>query len=581
MRKTLFTVCLATFAWLATNTTAQTVAFTCDASASGWQIPELGRVLQQARQHQSLLASSNRASAGKPVSIPRPDFKLEKQRLETAMNGSLMAAQHQSSGAPADAEQTAVTVERKVAASSAEFANASNILKKILESYRQFGFTESYSAIGQCVDTGAIEALNQIRQLANLSALYSLRSTTSDDRLVEMGSRVEVQNALSRDLRRVQYLASYAAPYLQWLKDRDPPGRVNAPRLAPIVAYWSNTVAATSRHRLKKGLAGPVQALEAVFAGGLGEISYRNCHIRLPELPQPPLENDLFSERRDALSKQLTMRCDDQQNAQAAEAYSRWAQRFNQELAGNYPFGDLGANDAGPQTVQRFFVDYAAERPRLREKLASRKGARWAKQLSFLDQLDAVARLLLDGQLIGTSMNIAIRSQPQLNSPLSDVVPGHTQLVEWSASTNVAATRWPLESTPRLDWSFGQPIMFTLRWADRSMWHPSASKASDGITADGAQVDIPARGTWALLRLLDQWGKRAEPGLATANGNTWPIEFRVPVRRAEPLPGGGETGVATFSFDVTLTALDPATSANKPLGGPLTFPRIAPARAWQ
>jgi hypothetical protein len=162
-----------------------------------------------------------------------------------------------------------------------------------------------------------------------------------------------------------------------------------------------------------------------------------------------------------------------------------------------------------------------------------------------------------------------------LNPPLIDVVPGHTQLVEWSVRTNVAATRWPVEKTPRLDWGFGQPLTFTLRWADRSAWRPDAALMSGGIRAEGADVEVSAGGVWAVLRLLDQWGRRAAPNEEVTE-SAWPIEFRVPVRRTEPLPGGVDTGVATFSFEVTLMAIDPATSADIPLRGTLTFPRAAP-----
>jgi type VI secretion system protein ImpL len=389
-------------------------------------------------------------------------------------------------------------------------------------------------------------------------------------------SSATVQDALSRDFARTESLVRYAAPYIQWLKDGDTPSRVHEAPAASAVAYWVNTVSEIDTHRSANRSAGQVVTLEAVITSLSQEITYRNCHTTLQTLPKRPLGNDLFSERRSVATKLVERWCESKRGEKAEAVYRNLADRFNRELAGHYPFGELSSRDASPETVRLFFADYVDNRSQIREILVGRAGGRWEQRLQFVKSPDAIADLLLDGRLIGRTFKILITPQPMLNPPIVGVVPGHSQLVGWSLHTNNAEARFGGKGTPQLQWGFGLPLTLTLHWAERSAWRPIAAEMGAHMQSEGANLYVSAGGTWALLRLVEQL-KRPAMKIGEGSAYIWPIEFRVPVNRIEPMPGADELGIATLSFALTLTIDDPVTNADKPLSGMVPFPRVAPA----
>ena len=77
-------------------------------------------------------------------------------------------------------------------------------------------------------------------------------------------------------------------------------------------------------------------------------MTYANCASLLAAYTSPEFGNDLFSDRRRKLERQVQLRCRDQRQAQAESVYDALATRFNRDLAGRYPFGEPGARDAAP-----------------------------------------------------------------------------------------------------------------------------------------------------------------------------------------------------------------------------------------
>lgn len=564
----------------------QSVSFACNPAAPSWQPANLAQAHSHAKAYQAFTASRTLAApTGNAFTLPLY-LRLAKWHVEAAMNASLKAAQmsvgDQSLSLVPSLNKSVVMPERSLAQHSAEFVQLTEDWLSLLISYQQIGLPKSYQALAQCVSSRAVGALQQVSSLAEQSRLYSPRSVASDsDSLRFDWPSARLPDELQKNLARVKVLAGYATPYVNWLNQTDQQTRASDLRAVSLASYWSNTLNELNTYLQATGEAIQLNALEEILlqtdAPGL---TYSNCHQKLADMKQPPFDNDLFSERRHRFMSMLSKRCDDRQSAVALEEYHALAARFNRELAGRYPFAALDARDANPETVRAFFLDYAAQREVLREKLASRQGGKWRAALSFVAQLNAVADFLRAGQLVGSSVLVNVQAQPLRNSPQKNLVPGHNQLVSWALSTSSSQIVAPSGATTQLQWAVGQALIFNLTWAERSLWRPEGGANTEGMQTEGVAANFGFNGPWALLRMLDQWAAR--PSSGTQEGaliKGWPIEFRVPVRRAEPTQADLQQGVATINFDLTLSAIDPTTQAVQSLGGPIVFPRSAP-QSW-
>ncbi|RCS59521.1 hypothetical protein [Parvibium lacunae] len=563
----------------------QSVSFACNPAASSWQPANLAQAQRYVKAYQAFTASPTLAP---PVGakFPLPLYlRLAKWHVEAAMNASLKAAQmpvgDQSLSLVPSLNKSIVMPERALAQHSAEFAQSTEDWLSLLASYQQIGLAKSYQAVAHCVSSRAVGALQQVSSLAEQSRLYTPRFVASDpDSLGFDWPSAILQDHLERNRARVQVLAGYAMPYVHWLNHTDQQTRTSDLRAASLVSYWSNTLNELNTYLQATGEAIQLNALEETLlqtdAPGL---TFSNCHQKLADMKQPPFDNDLFSERRQSLMSMLSWRCDDRQSAVALEEYQALAARFNSELAGRYPFAGLDARDANPETVRAFFADYAVQREVLREKLSSRQGDKWRAALSFVAQLNAVADFLRGGQLVGSSVLVNVQAQPLRNSPQKNLMPGHNQLVSWALSTSSSQIVAPSGATTQLYWAVGQALTFNLTWADRSLWRPEGEANTEGMQTEGVAANFDFNGPWAMLRLLEQWAARPSSGAQGPSAKAWPIEFRVPVRRATPTNESTQQGVATLSFDVTLSTTDPVTGAAQSLGGPVIFPRSAP-QSW-
>ena len=537
---------------------------------------------RHAKAYQAFTASRTLApSVGAKFTLPLY-LRLAKWHVEASMNASLRAAQiptgDESISVASSLNKSVVMPEPSLAQHSAEFAQLTEDWLSLLASYRQFGLTKSYQAVAQCVSSRAVEALRQVSMLAEQSQLYAPRfaAALDPDHLSFDWPSARLQDELQKSLARVQVLAGYAAPYVNWLNHTEQLERASAPRAASLASYWSNTLNELNTYSQATGEAVQLNALETLLQTDAQGLTFSDCHLKLANMKQPPFGNDLFSEQRRRLMSMLSLKCDDRQSAMAYEAYRELAERFNRELAGRYPFAGLDARNANPETVRAFLLDYAAQREVLREKLSSRQGGKWRAITRFVDQLNAVADFFRAGQLIGSPVLVNVQAQPLRNSPQKNLVPGHNQLVSWALSTSSSQIVAPNGMTARLHWAFGQALTFNLTWAERSAWRPEGVANTEGMQTEGVAAHVDFNGPWALLRMLDRWAVRQRSGAEGVLAKAWPIEFRVPVRRVEPAHADLQQGVATINFDLTLSAIDPATNAVQSLGGPIVFPRSAP-----
>lgn len=546
-------------------------ALACNPNSTGWSTSQLGMAATYAQEYEKFAAAQGLVPLGTAGSASaRPLYdRLARHQLELVLNDNVTLAQlaPAPTASPAGVGYTA-PAELRMDKRSASFARAVQPLLGLQRTYAELGFG-SQLVFAQCTRNFASSSLGQIQSLADQGQLYQPPATPSasaagrgDTLFFDLGNSAEIKDYLARQSERATVLAQYAAPFVSFLLNADTPGASGTQGLP----YWANTIDALSLYAQKDGTS-QVALLDSLISKQLPGMNGANCSQVLAAYSSPAMGNDLFSLQRQHLEQQIRLRCNSVRDTQGYEAYRAWAKRFNQDLAGRYPFGPLDSNDAAAPVVKKFFSDYAAGRAELRQKLDGLSDKYWNQARAFLDQLDAAAAFFgttlvgLDGaDPAAIRLAVTFRARPG-DSPLSN------QIVTWKLrSGNLMATLPSQPSQPSqpasIEWQYGQPLAASFEWASTSRLRPLADAAQPDLRIDGAVAAYHAAGDWALLRLTDS--HQADSGPPN-------LQFSMPVSGAGQ-PSGGGRAVANLYLGITLTAGKTPAS----LKIPRPFPRSAP-----
>ncbi|MDQ3288628.1 MAG: type VI secretion system protein [Pseudomonadota bacterium] len=541
--------------------------FACVGAGADWRADEIAEAAGYLRQYEAFAKSRNLPPliyGGRPLYD-----SLARESLAHALDDALRRAQR----VPDDSQATVEAANRtdaQLTRVGGELAQVMEGLKAVLNAYAGYGFSDGGTEVRQCARGFAADNLGGVDALADGSRLYAPPVAIGNDAMFTLGALPVTRDFLARQVARAQVLAGYAEPFLSLLSDT--PGVDDAWRDTPqTAAFWRNTRDEIDRYIKGKEPAGQIANLDAYFIAQLTGMTYANCASLLAAYTSPEYGNDLFSDRRRKLERQVQLRCSDQRQAQAQSVYDVLATRFNRDLAGRYPFGEITSRDAGLQAVRMFFLDYAKERERILTALNAMDGNRWRAARAFVAELDAVATLFA-GNVGAPGQTDAMGLRADFPAEPSRSV-GGDQLVTWRLTAGDAESAFPNGLKP-LQWWPGDPLALQLRWAARSQWRPLADPAQPGLRADDATATFSAGGPWALLRFIDTY--RMPTTRSKAPGEML-LGLHVPVQTMT----AGEDGKPVRSqarvfMTLALTAVDPKTQTETALVLPGTFPRSAP-----
>lgn len=546
--------------------------FSCDGSAAGWRPGTFDEVLAELRDYQ-LFAGQRHLDALAPGADPLYD-RLARTQLARAVEDSLARNQQRpQDGEVASGLDAVSQLDRSLSVESASLNASIGPLLQALQQLRQLRLDTLADRIGQCARNYASGMLLDVNGLASASQLYdppAQPGDADDAPMFDLGTTPVLEAYLDRQLARAQVLAGYAAPFVTLLKNAR--GVSDSRRLnAQTDIYWDNTITELNRAVQFAEPAGQVGALDDFFLKQLGTLSYANCASVLQAYRSPSAGNDLFSMRRGAMEDLARLSCANHGQAGSDVHFYRIAMLFNSELAGRYPFGPAGSHEVSLATVKAFFVYYAGEKPALESYLASAKGERAAQMKAFLDQLNAV-QAFFAGNLSATPQSAPVSLQVGFRA-LPDASPQSNQLIAWSLDSGSTRLSWPGTATT-VPWSFGQPLMLDLQWADRSRFTPLPDPTQPDLGVDGYHALFQAGGSWALLHLIDTH-RPLDVAPSALDPAQQLLEFQVPVLRVSPLPGEAAEDKARLYLSLKLTAVDPASKAVVPLVVPV-FPQQAP-----
>lgn len=550
-------------------------SFECRADAAGWRPQALDEASRYVRDYQNfarLQGADALAAAGQ-----RPLYdQLARKQLQMVLDQVITQGQIPAPAASMLGQTRAGVLslgDQELAQRSGDFAKVVDPLIRMLDLYRQLGFSDSANRITQCARTFSSHMLLRADSLAEASRLYQPQGEQDDNGpLYTLGGPVETKDYLSRQLQRGQVLGNYAAPFVAFLKNGE---AVDDSKQAnnQSLAYWDNTLSELQRYVQFKEPNGQVAHLENFFLKQLIELSFDNCGRTLAAYQAEALGNDFFSERRQILQKDADWRCDNRIEADVYAQYQGLATRFNRELAGSFPFGPLSAADASPVLVKNFFAYYDEQRAALLEamgNLGKRRDPQWQMVQRFIEQLDR-ASVFFRSSLTGADgpqplrLDIGFRAQPRLS-------PGSEQIVAWRLSSGAKLASYP-NGANSLDWMLGEMLLLELEWANQSRFRPVADPQQNDMRVDGSVAAFAGMGDWALLRFVTKHRSRMEE--SSLDGNRLGIELNIPVSSQKVGPATGAMGAARAYMTLTLAGIDPKTQAFTPVRLPV-FPQKAP-----
>lgn len=498
--------------------------------------------------------------------------RLARQSLAYAIDDALRRAQQMPPSATGQAPglQAVSPGDARLVQVGGELARGLDSLHTVVDAYVGYGLSNAGAAVRQCVRDFAADNLGRVDALADSSRLYAPPAAAGSDVLFELGSLPVTKDFLARQLARAEVLGSYATPFVSLLGDT--PGIDDAWRDSPQTAgFWRNTLDEINRYTQGKEPTGQVANLDAYFIGRLAGMSYPHCAEVLAAYTAPDYGNDLFSERRRNLERQVQLRCGDKRQAQAAEIYGALATRFNRDLAGRYPFAALGARDAGLAVVRAFFRDYAVQHDAITAALVDLDADHWQSATRFVEQLDDFAGFLASNVGAPEQMNAVTLNATFPDATATSV--GGDQLLSWRLAVEDTASVFP-NGLKKLDWFPGQPLALELQWAERSDWRPLADPAQVDLGAQEATATFKASGAWALLRFIDMHRVR---GASDKDSDPIRLAFSVPVQALKATTEGKPShSEAKVFMTWKLSGVDAKTQANIPLALPATIPDNAP-----
>ncbi len=544
-----------------------TQPFSCVGAAAEWRANEIAEAAGYLGQYEAF-AKSRRLPELPEGARPLYDT-LARASLAHALDDALRRAQR----VPPDSQvslEAATRTDAQMARVGDELARGMDSLKAVLDAYVAYGFSDGGTEVRQCARGFAADNLGGVDALADGSRLYAPTAAVGTEAMFTYGGLPVTKDYLARQVARAEVLSGYADPFLAVLSDT--PGVDDAWRdTAQTAAFWRNTRDEIDRYTKGKEPAGQIANLDAYFAAQLTGMTYANCASVLAAYTSPEYGNDLFSDRRRKLERQVQLRCSDQRQAQAEDLYGALATRFNRDLAGRYPFGALDARDAGLAATRAFFLDYAEQRASLATALKAMNSDRWRDARGFIAALDAAAAFFAGNVSAAGEMDV-VGLTPVFPAETSRSV-GSDQMLTWRLDVEGAESVFPNGLKP-LQWYPGDTIALHLRWASRSQWRPQPDSAQPGLSVKDASARFDASGPWALLRFIDTYRL---PDTSKKEPDRILLGFRVPVQgQVAGSDGKPPRSEAKVFMTWLLTGVDPKTQTETTIALPADFPRSAP-----
>lgn len=463
-------------------------------------------------------------------------------RLGANMTERILQAHRLEASAPAG--RNPLLLEREIQAEVDNLRASGKALADLVQLFDRLGLRTSRDELSGLVAEQAGAILTAVDHLLEAEAPYVPRGggfewwdgrRPANLPAFGTGDAAELASYLSSERERIAEIArEYADPALRALGS----GSHNR-ELRRLAVKWEEILAELHKHESQKP-GNAVAALEATILTELAEVESSNCFQKItPRMLSEPAAN-FFLAARNRLRRHVYDRCEALAMERALAGYRQVAARFNQRLAGRFPFSEGlpegGEREADPDDLRAFFELYDRHAPLLASLPPNerRLGSGEAEIRAFLDRLAEVRALFA----------------PFLESPAGTEAPTFDFEVDFRANRKFEAggnqvLRWemvvgsrsitPYDAERAGRWQAGQPVSLLLQWAKDAPVAP----VSAGPRSQVRETDVSFRygGRWALFALLREHA--ASPADFGGFADPRPRTLRFDVT-TQPLPPAGQ-----------------------------------------
>ena len=394
-----------------------------------------------------------------------------------------------------------------------DLKRVSTVLRQILETYDRLTLKAAHAELYQQLQEDSREILRRIDLLPEREEMYRVSSKLASWRgekpPVLAAFDVEDADALS------QYIKTQRNRIKGWGRDyaKVPvsllDGLTSGRSDDPLLGKWRNIVNQLEYfERMTPG--NSVKEMESFFDTTLITVTPENCLDKLPK--QTGDNTDFFLQAKARVHDSVRKRCLVFAAEKILEMYEHLARRFNQDLAGKFPFTrnaqSLDDPDAIPRDIRGFFQEYD-EFIRQYDAYVGRRetiggsGEVGREVNNFLQSLREVrpffAPLLGDrGDLARYNVSIDYR----INK--SNEINGQ-QIAEWGFATGDQKVE-----DGQGFWQLGDRVRLSMRWAKDGPYVPAPTGQPRGASVDSNDtISFDFAGIWGLVRIIRMF--RASP----------------------------------------------------------------------
>ncbi len=396
------------------------------------------------------------------------------------------------------------------------FTAASSPLTRILATYDDLALEESYLDLSDLVMGHAVGLMQEADELFAEEAFYEpqggdFRWWQGDARMAldayRARDRFELLDILARQRERIAIIAGdYVRPLTTFIDGQD----IRMPQAAErLVSKWRRIGDELEKYNLRRA-DNSVSELEGFITGAMMEITFATCSETLGEagLDDGQAGGDFFLARMGRLERGIRQRCADLAGVQAQVSYDEIRARFQERLAGRYPFVAGGYSpdmaEASPRDLAAFFALYDREAEPARRALTQATDLGFARDraLDFLDRMDQVRRLFDPWLSAGAADDAPVFDVSASFRVNRDREAGANQVIEWALTVGPTRLDQRSGSDATARWSLGEPVALLLRWAENSTAVPAAVPERQDLTVDGRRVTISYDNIWSLFELI-------------------------------------------------------------------------------
>ncbi len=334
-----------------------------------------------------------------------------------------------------------------------------------------------------------------------------------------------------------------------------------------MVQRWRGITADMARYRLKSA-ASSLSQLEQFVVSATADVDILNCADRIR--PAARRVGDFFSDQLVALQTALAARCQDLRRTETREAWSRFADAFNRELAGRAPFRPVagGGADRPPSDVEEgAAVLQAFEKA---QRLLGARAAAAEPVRRFAEQMDRVRAFMAPLYPSQPDAATGYDLYAEFRANAANEHQGN-KIIDWSLTVGAQTLR-AREPVRPLRWEPGLPIEVRLRLARDG---PVAPQAEAGQPALSVEEPREARfrfnDPWALYSFIATQREPEGAGRTEARSQLLRFEFPLVPAHAAALADAQDLRARVF---LRLT-VSPA-GKRAPLAWPGAFPVRAP-----